>query len=73
MHELLRGKGARAFDLMKAPSGHLAIKVDECRAATEDKDAPLLVKEAADAEPTAGQCASSGAGAPATSDAHAYM
>eukprot|EP00959_Pyramimonas_sp_CCMP1952_P461968 9482462-Pyramimonas_sp.AAC.2 len=64
---------------MNTPSGHLALKVDECGAAAEDKrpmlftsaahpqceDDPLLVKEAADAEPAAG--------APAMSDAHAYM
>eukprot|EP00959_Pyramimonas_sp_CCMP1952_P311240 6513681-Pyramimonas_sp.AAC.1 len=64
MHELLLGKGARALDLTKAPSGHLAIEVDACGVAAEDK------KEAADTEPTAGQPASSSAGAPATSDAH---
>eukprot|EP00959_Pyramimonas_sp_CCMP1952_P176761 3694624-Pyramimonas_sp.AAC.1 len=37
MFELLLGKGARVLDLMKTPSGHLALKVDECGAATEDK------------------------------------
>eukprot|EP00959_Pyramimonas_sp_CCMP1952_P099769 2086181-Pyramimonas_sp.AAC.1 len=69
---------------MKTPSGHLAIKVDEYGVATEDngstaftatanphcEDTPPLVKEAADAEPAAGQPASSSAGAPAASDAH---
>eukprot|EP00959_Pyramimonas_sp_CCMP1952_P022549 474150-Pyramimonas_sp.AAC.1 len=64
---------------MKTPSGHLALKVDEYGTATEGKgsvsfnitanpqceDAPLLVKEAADTEPETG--------APAMSDAHAYM
>eukprot|EP00959_Pyramimonas_sp_CCMP1952_P152318 3186712-Pyramimonas_sp.AAC.1 len=68
MHELLLGKGAGALDSMKTPSGHLALKVDEFGTATEDKrsmsviiaadprceDAPLLVEEAADAEPVAG-------------------
>eukprot|EP00959_Pyramimonas_sp_CCMP1952_P229408 4796708-Pyramimonas_sp.AAC.1 len=77
MLKLLLRRGARVFDLMKTPSGHLAIKVDEYGTATEDKgsmscmitanphceDAPLLVNEAADAEPTAGQLASSSAGA----------
>eukprot|EP00959_Pyramimonas_sp_CCMP1952_P298425 6242054-Pyramimonas_sp.AAC.1 len=37
MHELLLGKGARVFDFLKTPSGHLAIEVDEYGAATEDK------------------------------------
>eukprot|EP00959_Pyramimonas_sp_CCMP1952_P317351 6642011-Pyramimonas_sp.AAC.1 len=69
---------------MKTPPGHPAIKVDEYGVATEEngstaftitanphcEDAPLLVKEATDAEPTAGQPASSSAGTPATSDAH---
>eukprot|EP00959_Pyramimonas_sp_CCMP1952_P431909 9045409-Pyramimonas_sp.AAC.1 len=73
MHELLLGKGARVLDLMKTPSGHLAIKVDEYGVAAEDngsmaftatanphcEGAPLLVKEAAGAEPTAVQPASS--------------
>eukprot|EP00959_Pyramimonas_sp_CCMP1952_P144666 3027726-Pyramimonas_sp.AAC.1 len=72
---------------MKTPSGHLALKVDEYGAATEDKrsvsftimanshceDAPLLVKEAAGAEPAAGQPALYSAGTPAMSDARAYM
>eukprot|EP00959_Pyramimonas_sp_CCMP1952_P146651 3069578-Pyramimonas_sp.AAC.1 len=72
---------------MKTPSGHLALIVDECGAAAEDKgsmlftitanphseNAPLLVKEAADTEPAAGQPASSSAGTPGMSDAHAYM
>eukprot|EP00959_Pyramimonas_sp_CCMP1952_P379133 7941622-Pyramimonas_sp.AAC.1 len=56
MYKLLIGKGARVFDLMTTPSGHLALKVDEYGAAAEDKrsmsftitanphceDAPLL-------------------------------
>eukprot|EP00959_Pyramimonas_sp_CCMP1952_P153802 3217717-Pyramimonas_sp.AAC.1 len=64
---------------MKAPSGHLALKVDEYGTATEDKgsmsatitanpqceDDSLLVNGASDPEPTAG--------APAVSDAHADM
>eukprot|EP00959_Pyramimonas_sp_CCMP1952_P322102 6740154-Pyramimonas_sp.AAC.1 len=37
MHKLLLGKGAGVFDLMKTPSGHLALKVDDCGASTEDK------------------------------------
>eukprot|EP00959_Pyramimonas_sp_CCMP1952_P429276 8990839-Pyramimonas_sp.AAC.1 len=87
MHELLLGKGASALGSMKTPSGHLALKVDECGAATEDKgsmsliittnphceDAPLVVEEAADAELVAGRPASSSAGAPAMSDSHACM
>eukprot|EP00959_Pyramimonas_sp_CCMP1952_P124557 2604557-Pyramimonas_sp.AAC.1 len=36
------------------------------------EDVPLLVKEAVDAEPTAGQPASSSAGKPATNDVYAY-
>eukprot|EP00959_Pyramimonas_sp_CCMP1952_P372894 7808798-Pyramimonas_sp.AAC.1 len=70
---------------MKAPSGHLALKVEECGAATEDKrsisftitanprceDAPLLVKEAPDTKPVARQPASSSAGTPSMSDVHA--
>eukprot|EP00959_Pyramimonas_sp_CCMP1952_P162602 3399598-Pyramimonas_sp.AAC.1 len=66
----------------------MAIKVDECGVAAEDagstaftvtanphcEDMPLLVKGAADAEPTAGHPASSSAGAPATGDdAGAHM
>eukprot|EP00959_Pyramimonas_sp_CCMP1952_P304998 6383180-Pyramimonas_sp.AAC.1 len=35
MHRLSLGKGARALDLIKAPSGHLAIKVDECGVTAE--------------------------------------
>eukprot|EP00959_Pyramimonas_sp_CCMP1952_P452931 9467406-Pyramimonas_sp.AAC.1 len=68
MYKLLLGKGARVFDLMKTPSGHLELKVDEYGAATEDKKSmlftitanpqyegdPLLVKESADTEPAAG-------------------
>eukprot|EP00959_Pyramimonas_sp_CCMP1952_P321424 6726053-Pyramimonas_sp.AAC.1 len=87
MYMLLLGKGARVLDLIKTPPGQLAIMVDEYGVAAEDngstactvtanphcEDTPLLVKEAADAEPTAVQPASSSAGAPATSDAHACM
>eukprot|EP00959_Pyramimonas_sp_CCMP1952_P214785 4494793-Pyramimonas_sp.AAC.1 len=87
MHRLLLGKGARVLNMMKTPPGHLAIEVDGCGVATEDhgsmafivtanpncEDTPLLGKEAADAEPTAGQPASSSAGTPATSDVHAHM
>eukprot|EP00959_Pyramimonas_sp_CCMP1952_P102828 2150514-Pyramimonas_sp.AAC.1 len=74
---------------MKTPSGHLALKVDEYGSSSEDEgsmsftitanphseDDPLLVMEAADTdtEPVAGQPASSSAGAPAMSDAHACM
>eukprot|EP00959_Pyramimonas_sp_CCMP1952_P180565 3775432-Pyramimonas_sp.AAC.1 len=72
---------------MKTPPGHLALKVDECGAATEDKRlmsfviaanphcevAPLLVEEAVGAEPVPGQPASSSVGAPAMSDAHTCM
>eukprot|EP00959_Pyramimonas_sp_CCMP1952_P191511 4004452-Pyramimonas_sp.AAC.1 len=42
-------------------------------AKSQCEDAPLLVKEAAEAEPAAGQPASCSAGAPAMSDAYAYM
>eukprot|EP00959_Pyramimonas_sp_CCMP1952_P423490 8870845-Pyramimonas_sp.AAC.1 len=61
---------------MKTPSGHLALKVDECGTLTKDKgpmsftiaakrqDDPLLVKEASDPEPSART--------PAVSDAHTY-
>eukprot|EP00959_Pyramimonas_sp_CCMP1952_P056435 1178419-Pyramimonas_sp.AAC.1 len=79
MYELLLGKGAGVFDLMKTPSGHLALKVDEYGAASEDEgsmsftitansqyeDDPLLVIEASDPEPVAGIFAES--------DAHASM
>eukprot|EP00959_Pyramimonas_sp_CCMP1952_P036990 774134-Pyramimonas_sp.AAC.1 len=68
MHKTLLGKGARVFDLVKTPSGHLALKVDEYGTATEDEesmsltitaspqceDDPLLVKEAPGPEPAAG-------------------
>eukprot|EP00959_Pyramimonas_sp_CCMP1952_P122611 2563315-Pyramimonas_sp.AAC.1 len=37
MYKRLLGKEARVLDVMKTPSGHLALKVDECGAATEDK------------------------------------
>eukprot|EP00959_Pyramimonas_sp_CCMP1952_P059652 1245947-Pyramimonas_sp.AAC.1 len=37
MHMVLLGKGASAFDLMKTPSGHLALKAGECELATEDQ------------------------------------
>eukprot|EP00959_Pyramimonas_sp_CCMP1952_P387206 8114867-Pyramimonas_sp.AAC.1 len=64
---------------METPSGHLVLKVDEYGAAAEDKRSmsftktanpqcegdPLLVKEAAGAEPAAGT--------PAMSDAHTDM
>eukprot|EP00959_Pyramimonas_sp_CCMP1952_P010959 229529-Pyramimonas_sp.AAC.1 len=79
MHKVLFGKGARALDLMKTPSGHLALKADEYEMSTEDQgpmsftitanpqreQAPLLVKEASDPEPIAGT--------PAVNDDHAYM
>eukprot|EP00959_Pyramimonas_sp_CCMP1952_P334259 7000296-Pyramimonas_sp.AAC.1 len=79
MYNILFGKGGRVLDLMKTPSGHLALKADEYGTATKDKgsmsftitanpqreDDPLLVKEASDPEPAAGT--------PAMSDAHAYM
>eukprot|EP00959_Pyramimonas_sp_CCMP1952_P365712 7658927-Pyramimonas_sp.AAC.1 len=75
MCKLLLGKGARVLALMKTPSGHLALKVDGCGAAAEDKgsmsftitanpqceDDPLLVKEASDPEPAAGTPAMSDA------------
>eukprot|EP00959_Pyramimonas_sp_CCMP1952_P067776 1414596-Pyramimonas_sp.AAC.1 len=62
MHRLLLGKGAGVLDLMKTPSGRLAIKVDEHGVATEDngstaftvaanpvcEEAPVLVEEVAD-------------------------
>eukprot|EP00959_Pyramimonas_sp_CCMP1952_P337269 7062766-Pyramimonas_sp.AAC.1 len=37
MHKVLLGKGARVLDLMRTPSGHLAIKADECEMATGDQ------------------------------------
>eukprot|EP00959_Pyramimonas_sp_CCMP1952_P265465 5550895-Pyramimonas_sp.AAC.1 len=84
MYRLFLGKGARVCNLMKTPSGHWATQVDEYGVATEDngstaftvtanplcEDTPLLVKEVADVEPTAGQPASSSAGALAIGDAH---
>eukprot|EP00959_Pyramimonas_sp_CCMP1952_P160655 3359728-Pyramimonas_sp.AAC.1 len=57
LYKLFLAKGARVFDLVKTHSGHVALKVDECGAAAEDKVRP----------------ASGTAGTPATSDAHAYM
>eukprot|EP00959_Pyramimonas_sp_CCMP1952_P235890 4929813-Pyramimonas_sp.AAC.1 len=67
MYKVLRGRVSRALKLMKTPSGHLALKADECEMATEDQgsmsftitanpqceEAPLLVKEASDPEPIA--------------------
>eukprot|EP00959_Pyramimonas_sp_CCMP1952_P047720 996183-Pyramimonas_sp.AAC.1 len=64
----LLGKGARALDLMTTPSGHLALKANECETAAGDQgpmsltitaipqceEAPLLVKEASDPEPMQG-------------------
>eukprot|EP00959_Pyramimonas_sp_CCMP1952_P002752 56885-Pyramimonas_sp.AAC.1 len=87
MHGLFFGRGATVLHLMKTPSLHLAIKVDEYGDATEAngstastvtanpqcEEMPMLVKEVADAEPNAGQPASSNAGAPAASDARAFM
>eukprot|EP00959_Pyramimonas_sp_CCMP1952_P223677 4677006-Pyramimonas_sp.AAC.1 len=86
MYKLVLGKGARVLDMTKTPSGHRVIKVDEFGAATEDhcstaftmtanprcEDAPLLVREAAGAEPAAGRPAASSARS-ATNGAHAYM
>eukprot|EP00959_Pyramimonas_sp_CCMP1952_P146079 3058801-Pyramimonas_sp.AAC.1 len=43
MHELFLGKGARALGLMKTPPGHLALKVDECGSAAEDKRSMSLL------------------------------
>eukprot|EP00959_Pyramimonas_sp_CCMP1952_P098602 2061191-Pyramimonas_sp.AAC.1 len=37
MYKVLLGKGARVLDMMKTPSGHLALKADECEMATEDQ------------------------------------
>eukprot|EP00959_Pyramimonas_sp_CCMP1952_P128638 2690267-Pyramimonas_sp.AAC.1 len=79
IYKVLLGKGARVLGLMKTPSGHLALKADEYETATEGQgsmsftitanpqceEAPLLVKEASDPEPTAGT--------PDVRDAHAYM
>eukprot|EP00959_Pyramimonas_sp_CCMP1952_P299514 6264623-Pyramimonas_sp.AAC.1 len=69
VHRLLLGKGARVIDLVKTPSGHLAIKVGEYGVAAEADGAtaftvaanpqseggPVLIEEAADMEPIAGQ------------------
>eukprot|EP00959_Pyramimonas_sp_CCMP1952_P227029 4746737-Pyramimonas_sp.AAC.1 len=77
IYKTLPGKGARVHDMMRTPSGHLALKVDEYGTATEDKgsmsftiaanpqceDDPL--QEASDLEPAAGT--------PAMSDACTYM
>eukprot|EP00959_Pyramimonas_sp_CCMP1952_P272918 5705116-Pyramimonas_sp.AAC.1 len=35
MYKVLLGEGCRALDLMKTPSGHLALKVDEYETAAE--------------------------------------
>eukprot|EP00959_Pyramimonas_sp_CCMP1952_P412232 8638230-Pyramimonas_sp.AAC.1 len=70
MYRLLLGTGARVVDPVKTPSGHLAIKVDEHDVATEVDGAtaftipsPLrhVIEDTVDAEPTAGQPASSSA------------
>eukprot|EP00959_Pyramimonas_sp_CCMP1952_P118562 2478892-Pyramimonas_sp.AAC.1 len=77
------------MDLVRTPSGHLAIKVDECDVATEADGAraftiaanprcertPLrhVIKDIVDTEPIAGQPASSSAGLVAPVDAHALM
>eukprot|EP00959_Pyramimonas_sp_CCMP1952_P002758 56942-Pyramimonas_sp.AAC.1 len=37
MFKILFGKGARVFDLMKTPAGHLALQADEHGTATEDE------------------------------------
>eukprot|EP00959_Pyramimonas_sp_CCMP1952_P282005 5894172-Pyramimonas_sp.AAC.1 len=72
---------------MTTPPGRPAFMVDEYGVATEAsgstaltltanpqcEEMPMLVKEVADAEPTAEQPASSSVGTPATSDARAYM
>eukprot|EP00959_Pyramimonas_sp_CCMP1952_P239542 5006253-Pyramimonas_sp.AAC.1 len=86
MYKLPLEKGAGVFGMMETPSGHLAFEVDEHGVAIEDErsiwftipanphceEAPLLVKEAVDAEPAAVQPASSSAGAHVMSDARAY-
>eukprot|EP00959_Pyramimonas_sp_CCMP1952_P405174 8491946-Pyramimonas_sp.AAC.1 len=36
MYKVLPGRGARVLDLMKTPSGHLALKADGCEMAAED-------------------------------------
>eukprot|EP00959_Pyramimonas_sp_CCMP1952_P051594 1078232-Pyramimonas_sp.AAC.2 len=46
MYKLLLGKGARVFDLMETPSGHLAIKFDERGAEAEDKGSLAFTKTA---------------------------
>eukprot|EP00959_Pyramimonas_sp_CCMP1952_P273173 5710110-Pyramimonas_sp.AAC.1 len=87
MHRLLHGKGAGVMDLIKTPSGHLAMTVDEYGFATEAhgstastatanprrEETPAHIKEVADVEPMARQAAFSNAGAPATNDANTYM
>eukprot|EP00959_Pyramimonas_sp_CCMP1952_P436487 9140026-Pyramimonas_sp.AAC.1 len=79
MRKLLLGKGAGVLGQMKTSSGHVALKVDEYGATTEDtgsmsftiadnpqcEDDPLLVKEASGPEPAVVT--------PAMSDAHTYM
>eukprot|EP00959_Pyramimonas_sp_CCMP1952_P409555 8582942-Pyramimonas_sp.AAC.1 len=37
MYNILFGKRSRLLDLMKTPSGHLALEVDEYGADTEDR------------------------------------
>eukprot|EP00959_Pyramimonas_sp_CCMP1952_P147664 3090051-Pyramimonas_sp.AAC.1 len=65
MYRLLLGKGARVFDLIKTPSRHLALEVDEYDAATEAggataftitpipqcEEAPALIEVTADTGP----------------------
>eukprot|EP00959_Pyramimonas_sp_CCMP1952_P370813 7766048-Pyramimonas_sp.AAC.1 len=87
MDRPLHGKGARVLDLIKTPPRHLAVTVDESGVATEAdgsavltiaasprcEETPVLIKETADMEPSAGRPASSNAAPPAPMDAHAYM
>eukprot|EP00959_Pyramimonas_sp_CCMP1952_P461050 9480943-Pyramimonas_sp.AAC.1 len=75
MYNILLGRGAGVFDLMKTPSGHLALKADENGAATEDQGSMSFIiaanpqrevfKETSDPEPIART--------PAVNDAHACM
>eukprot|EP00959_Pyramimonas_sp_CCMP1952_P113584 2374272-Pyramimonas_sp.AAC.1 len=86
MHGLLLGKCVRVLGLIKAPSGHLAIKVNEYGVATEAdvstaftiaknpqcEETRMLIKETADVGPMVVQPAPSSAEAPAPNDARIY-
>jgi len=73
-YKILLGKGARVVDLIKTPSGHLAMKVDAYAGASDQQSEKTFALNATEGQPhtleeaNAGQPASS-AGQPASSSA----